>query len=93
MNCGQLPPVTARVRAVEALTIRLHKPNRAIIEHLHNDLPFMHLAMMKATQRHEIRHLRLTTARPVQNVVRVHVLLVRAAWEATALVTRIERTL
>jgi hypothetical protein len=66
----------------------LHEPNRAIIEHLHDDdLSFVHVAMMKATQRHEIRHLRLSSMRPMLDVMRVRVLLVRAARDATALVT------
>lgn len=35
MLCGQLPPISARMRAaVEAFTIRLHESNRAIVEHL-----------------------------------------------------------
>ena len=42
MNCGQLPPVAAWMCvALKALPIRLHESSRAIVEDLHDDLPFM----------------------------------------------------
>lgn len=50
----------------------------------------VHEAVMAPAQEHEIRDLRLASARPVADVVRVEETAVLAAWEATTAVARLQ---
>jgi hypothetical protein len=59
MLARQFAPVAHRVAvtgcdAVEALAVRLHETNRAIVQYLDFNLAFVYGAVVEAAQRHEV---------------------------------------
>src|SRR3954463_10409551 len=95
LNIRQPAPVTERLRAsrrdaVDRVAVRLHEPQRAIVEDLDADAAFVHRAVVKPAEGSEILQLRLTAIGPVLDVMRVEVARVRATGKAAAFIACVE---
>lgn len=89
MFIDQLMPIAQRLRmvgqrAVEGLTIGFDEPDCAIVEYEHDDVAFVDLSMVEATDAYEIGELRFAAVGPMFNVMAVEIASVRAAGETTA---------
>ena len=65
---------------------RLREPPCAVIEPFDDEPAFVHRAMMKPAERHQVRKLGLATIGPVPDVMPIDVACVSATREATAFV-------
>lgn len=76
-------------RRHQGRTVGFDESPRAVVEALDHDAALVHLAMMEAAQRDEVRELRFATVGPVTDVMAVDITCVRAAREQAATVARI----
>jgi hypothetical protein len=79
-------PCSTGRTALERITAALDEMPGPVVQPLDAEAAFMHRAVMKAAQGHQIGQIRRATLRPMMDVMAVHVALVRAAGENAALV-------